>query len=283
MDINGTTWEQAVEWARSEPSMRDLVRVCYYDDPIASAAQRFYESEEWPAYRTLLPYEPMDKVLEVGAGRGLVSWAFAKDGCNVTALEPDPSKVVGFGAIHELMQTTGVTFTVADQWGEQLPFEDNTFDFAFCRAVLHHARDLNKMCREIFRVVKPGGKFLAVKEHIADTPEELAEFLKSHPLHHLYGGEHAFSMKEYRHALLSACFRDLKCFEQFDHPITWAPLYSLAGIRSQLQSAVSSRFGTTLGKWASANDWLVKRYSQRLSAAHRIAGRLVSFLVSKPR
>ncbi len=163
------SWEQAVEWARRQPEMQPLVLACYYDDPIEDAAMRFYGTEEWTAYRELLRFKPGDLVLEVGAGRGLVSWSFAKDGCKVTALEPDASSVVGYGAINELSAKTGVEIEIADRWGEQLPFADNQFDYITCRAVLHHARDLKKMCAEVYRVLKKGGKFLAVKEHIADT------------------------------------------------------------------------------------------------------------------
>ncbi len=41
--------------------------------------------------------------------------------------------------------------------GEDLPFENNQFDFALCAAVLEHTRRPWEVAREICRIVKPGG------------------------------------------------------------------------------------------------------------------------------
>src|SRR4029077_277791 len=134
-------------------------------------------------------------------GRGIVSWAFALNGCEVHAVEPDPSPLVGAGAIRTLCAATGQSVNIVETVGERLNFSEFTFDYVVCRAVLHHVGDLDQVCREVFRVLKPGGRFLAIKEHVADTPEELDAFLRSHPLHHLYGGEHAFALKKYIQSL----------------------------------------------------------------------------------
>ena len=40
------------------------------------------------------------------------------------------------------------------------------FDVVFARAVLHHTRDLELACREMFRVLRPGGIFVAAREHV---------------------------------------------------------------------------------------------------------------------
>jgi ubiquinone/menaquinone biosynthesis C-methylase UbiE len=42
--------------------------------------------------------------------------------------------------------------------GENLPFDDNTFDFITSYQTLEHVQDVNKCLREIFRVLKPGGQ-----------------------------------------------------------------------------------------------------------------------------
>ncbi len=39
----------------------------------------------------------------------------------------------------------------------QIPFDDNTFDVAFCNHVMEHVQDDIKAMREIYRVLKPGG------------------------------------------------------------------------------------------------------------------------------
>jgi hypothetical protein len=44
--------------------------------------------------------------------------------------------------------------------GEDLPFEDDQFDYVLCMAVLEHTRRPWEVAREICRVLKPGGKVL---------------------------------------------------------------------------------------------------------------------------
>lgn len=41
---------------------------------------------------------------------------------------------------------------------EELPYQDNTFDFVYTFGVIHHTPDMEKCIREIYRVLKPGGR-----------------------------------------------------------------------------------------------------------------------------
>jgi ubiquinone/menaquinone biosynthesis C-methylase UbiE len=275
------TWEQAVQWARNSPEMADLVKICYYDDPIVEAANRFLRSEELPAILEVLEAVPGQQVLEVGGGRGIVSWALAKAGFAVTVLEPDPSEIVGQGAIRSLCKATGVSLKIVDRWGESLPFGDAEFDHVICRAVLHHARDLKRMCAEVHRVLKPGGRFLAMKEHIADTPEELAYFLKTHPLHHLYGGEHAYPRAEYLESLRLAGYRKVQEYGHFDHPVSWSPHYTIETLRKAFTGALGRRLPAGLAARVAKATPLVRAYGRWLSRRSKVGGRLVSFLATK--
>jgi ubiquinone/menaquinone biosynthesis C-methylase UbiE len=149
------TWEAAVQSLKEQPDYSELVKACYYDDPLEDACQRFYASVEWVATRDLLPAVRGD-ALDIGAGRGISSYALSQDKWRVTALEPDPSLIVGAGAIRSLSKELGIQ--VVQTWGEALPFEDASFDLVYCRQVLHHAKDLKKLCAEAGRVLKPGGR-----------------------------------------------------------------------------------------------------------------------------
>jgi ubiquinone/menaquinone biosynthesis C-methylase UbiE len=194
------TWEQAVEWLLEQPDKEDLVKACYYDRPVKRAAERFWNSEEWQATRTLLQ-SSVGKVLDVGAGSGISSFALAKDGWQTTALEPDSSHTVGAGAIRSLSNEYNLSIEVVQSYGEQLPFSDFTFDLIYARQALHHANDLNQLCKELFRVLKPGGTLLTVREHVISSPKQLEAFLNQHPLHQLYGGENAYTLSQYKAAL----------------------------------------------------------------------------------
>ncbi len=194
------TWEEAVLWLRRQPGSEAHVRACFYDDPLYEAANRYWQSSEWQAVRRYLPKRP-GRALDVGAGRGISSYALARDGWNVTALEPDSSSIVGAEAIRELARQVDLSISVVETWGEELPFQDKSFDLVYCRAALHHARDLNELCKEMGRVLRPGGILIATREHVISRKEDLSAFLKSHPLQDLYGGENAYLLCEYTQAI----------------------------------------------------------------------------------
>jgi 2-polyprenyl-3-methyl-5-hydroxy-6-metoxy-1,4-benzoquinol methylase len=195
------TWEQAVLWMRQQPDQANLVRDCFYDDPLQESAERFYRSSEWRAVRRLLAAIKPGDVLDLGAGRGISSYALARDGWKVTALEPDRSSVVGAGAIRLLAEETKLDITVIENRWEQLPSSVASFDLVYARQMLHHSADLLTLCKEVSRVLKPQGLFIATREHVISKKEDLQEFLDSHHLHHLYGGEHAYLLSEYINAI----------------------------------------------------------------------------------
>lgn len=199
-------WEQSVLWLRTQPQFAELVRDCFYDDPLEAAALRYWQSSEWQAVRAFLPPEK-GKALDMGSGRGISAYALARDGYTVSALEPDPSAVVGAQAIRGLANAARLDIDVVETWGENLPFPDSSFDLVHCRQVLHHARNLTDLCRQIGRVLKPGGVFIATRDHVLSRKADLAEFLRAHQLHHLYGGENAYLLEEYREAISSAGIR----------------------------------------------------------------------------
>jgi SAM-dependent methyltransferase len=203
MSDSAQTWEHAVLWLRAQPDQAELVRACFYDDPLLGAAERYYQSTEWAAARELLPARP-GRALDIGSGRGISAYALRRAGWSVVALEPDPSPVVGADAIRALARDARLEIEVVQEWGERLPFADASFDLVHCRQALHHARDLAQLCREIGRVLRPGACFIALREHVISRSQDLQAFQDAHPLHHLYGGERAYRLREYERAIEDA-------------------------------------------------------------------------------
>lgn len=266
------SWEAAVASLKAQPAQRALVDACFYDDPLLQSAQRYHASTEWQAVRALLPVTAgaAGVALDVGAGRGIAAFALAKDGWRVTALEPDPSLQVGAGAIRALAQQAGLSIDVVQTWGEHLPFADATFDVVHCRQVLHHAKDLTQLCREVARVLKPGGRFIATREHVISSALDLPAFLDRHPLHRLYGGEHAYLLVEYLAAIRQAGI----CIEQVLNPY---------------QSDINTYPETLLGikrRWATRLRWPLPRLIPDallswVGARSQTPGRLYTFVGSK--
>ena len=275
------TWEEAVQWLRNQSEQQELVQHCYYDDPLESAAERFSQSEEWTALIQLLKPKIPGKVLDIGAGRGISSFAFAKAGCSVTALEPDSSNLVGAGSISNLFKNTGLPIEIVQEWGETLPFANNTFDIVYGRAVLHHAKDLKQLCKEAARVLKPGGYFIATREHIISRKEDLQQFLDSHPLHHLYGGENAYLLEEYTGAIRSSGLQIIRSFNPLESVINYFPM-SKSQYQSQVKNSLARRFGETLASKLAMFEQVQSLYSWYMSRKLDTPGRLYSFLAVKP-
>ena len=273
MNAKLITWEEAVKSLTNQPDQKELVQYCYYDDPLESAAERFAQSEEWIAVTQLLKPKIPGQVLDIGAGRGISSYAFAKAGCSVTALEPDSSKLVGAGAISNLFKNTGLPIQIVQEWGETLPFANNTFDIVYGRAVLHHAKDLKQLCKEAARVLKPGGYFLATREHIISRKDDLQKFLDSHPLHHLYGGENAYLLEEYTDAIRSSGLQIIRSFNPLESVINYFPM-SKSQYQSQVKNSLARRFGETLASKLAMFEQVQSLYSWYMSRKLDTPGRL---------
>lgn len=281
MNAKSLTWEQAVEWLKSQTDRKELIKACYYDEPLSAAAQRFAESEEWQAVSEILhPWMP-GKVLDMGAGNGISSYAFARLGCIVTALEPDPSLTVGAGAIRQLAQQANLSISVEQTFAETLPFADGTFDIVHGRQVLHHAANLSQLCREATRVLRPGGVFIATREHVISKPDDLKRFLNSHPLHSLYGGENAFLLQEYRRAILDAGLILKIVYGPCESAINYFPM-----TRSQNQEKIATilqkYLGKSLANWLASQGSFVSLLGRCRSWLDRTPGRLYSFVAIKP-
>lgn len=226
------TWEESILWLRTQNHHQDLVRDCYYGEDLADEWGRYHRSAEWMEARRLLgTHEARRKALDLGAGRGIVSHALVADGWRVVAVEPDPSPVVGAGAIRRLA-SKGVC--AIRGFGEHLPLGDTAFDAVLGRAVLHHSQNLNRLCMEVSRVMKKGGVFLAMREHVVSRSEDLPVFLERHPLHRYYGGENAFTLEKYLTAFQQAELRIQEIFGPACSDINLHP-------KTKLQEAVSRK------------------------------------------
>jgi ubiquinone/menaquinone biosynthesis C-methylase UbiE len=282
---NNITWEQAVLWLREQPEQQELVRACYYDDPLLDAAVRFESSAEWQALLQILPRKT-GHALDLGAGRGISSFALAKAGWTVTALEPDPSSLVGREAIRLLAEEASLPILPLDGYAEKIPGPDSQFDLVYGRQVMHHARNLQTMCNEIARVLKPGGIFIGTREHVISRKEDLSTFLNNHPLHHLYGGEHAYLLKEYLQAMRNSGLHVKKTFGPYDTAMNYFPVTDeqlMYNVFYPVRRVFGEKFSNTLLQSSLAKRLFIHSALKGLaSITDQTPGRVFSFLAVKP-
>lgn len=216
------SWEDAVQKCLDSPELSDLARDAYFGDP-EDAANRYYCSSEYKELKKILPSSPK-KALDLGAGNGILSWALAKDGWEVTAIEPDHSNIVGAGAIRKLAKKTKIKINVIEAMGEDIPIKTESYDLIVARQVLHHANNLDEFCKEISRLSNTNTTIITLRDHVISNKDQLPDFLNKHPLHNLYGGENAFTLNEYRNAFKNAELNITKEIRSFDSVINYDPM-----------------------------------------------------------
>lgn len=237
------TQDEAIRHIRASPEHAAVVKYSYFDVDVVAAGERFARSGEFAETLRLLGGSVAGRsILDVGAGRGIATYAFAKAGAKpLYALEPDPSDEVGRGSLERLMQ--GIPVTILADVGEGVGLPDATVDIVYCRQVLHHIMDLPQAMREFARVLKPGGTFLGCREHVVDDETQLKQFLADHIVHQLAGGENAYSLPAYQAAITDAGLRLEKTLSTFDSVVNAFPL---AHTQAELEIFARTRLA---GRW----------------------------------
>jgi len=274
------THDEALAWLRSRPEYADTVRDSYWSSDVHESASSFSSSAEFAEVCAIAGSRiPGGTIVDLGAGRGIASWAFARRGANlIYAIEPDSSPAVGRGAIIQLCAAQPVS--VIDAVGEDLPLGDSSVDLVYARQVLHHTQSLARVLREIARVLKPGGMFIGCREHVVDNRRQLEEFLDRHIMHRLAGGENAYRLSEYTAAISGAGLELIYRLGPWDSVVNAFP-----GVRSQQElqqyprTLLISRFGK-FGDYLSRAPLVTALVRARLN--RRIPGRPYSFVAVKP-
>jgi ubiquinone/menaquinone biosynthesis C-methylase UbiE len=102
------------------------------------------------------------RVLEIGCGLGTDGAQFALAGARYTGIDLTEASIELARKRFELTGLRG-EFRVAD--AENLDFAEDSFDLVYSHGVLHHTPDTASAVREIYRVLKPGGRAIVMLYH----------------------------------------------------------------------------------------------------------------------
>jgi ubiquinone/menaquinone biosynthesis C-methylase UbiE len=106
------------------------------------------------------------RVLEVGCGEGELAERLIRElGVALVALDQSARMV-------ELARRRGVDARVGD--AQDLPFEDASFDVVVAAWMLYHVADLQQCLEELARVLRPGGRLVAVTNYSDHLTEMFA-------------------------------------------------------------------------------------------------------------
>lgn len=168
--------------------------------------------------------QPGQKILELGCGNG----AFWTE--NLTRIPKNAEITVSDisdGMLRDAKRNLSpenpqFSYQVIDC--HQIPFPDQTFDLVIANHLLFYCEDIPKVCREIRRVLKPNGLFLASTygtQHMVEISQLVQEFdsritLSAEKLYEKFGLENG-------EKLLQPFFSNIQCrhYEdsiELDHP-----------------------------------------------------------------
>lgn len=124
-----------------------------YDDVLSG----WYQNETDEVFRGI-PIGPHDTVVDVGCGGGGSSLFCARRGAFVTAIDRDKQASQAIKSkLSEIAPHTHAAI-VAD--AHQLPLPENFATHIICTEVLEHVDSPNQLLKELFRVGKPGARYL---------------------------------------------------------------------------------------------------------------------------
>jgi SAM-dependent methyltransferase len=105
-----------------------------------------------------------ESVLEVGSGIGMLanSVATRNPDSKVFGIEISPKQIKK--AKNNFSGTTNLAFIEGDALS--IKFDNDTFDIIYCRYILEHVLNPEFVLREIYRVLKPGGKLFVQENNI---------------------------------------------------------------------------------------------------------------------
>lgn len=282
------TWEETIIFARKQEELKELIKQCYLTDDLKWNVESYRACDEFKEILKLIKtYSPEGKsLLEFGSGNGIAAVSFALNGFDVTSTEPDKSSTVGAGAINKLKADYQLkNLNVIESYAEEITEKNASFDIVFARQCMHHANDLNKFVQNAYRMLKPKGLFLTVRDHIINSAENKKEFLKVHPLHKYYGGENAFTLNEYENAFRNAGFKIEKTIKYFDSLINYFPEENVS-----LENMIEKNNNSVLNKFPvlSKVDFMKKSLLKlaelkngKIKDDSFIVGRMYSFIAIK--
>ena len=107
-------------------------------------------------------------VLEIGFGTGLTLPCYPRQVGKVTAVDPSAGM---YRRARRRIRQARIEVDRRVLGGERLPFEDGSFDCVVSTFTLCSIEEVEQALREVYRVLRPGGKFLFLEHGLSPDPQ----------------------------------------------------------------------------------------------------------------
>jgi len=172
----GLPARRALEAIDTGDSYKDQVQHQWNNNPVGSEhaenapshTLEYFREIERHRYGVYAPWMPEimefsahagEDVLEIGGGLGIDLAQFASRGARVTDVDLSAGHLA---LAEEHFRLRGLAGRFVHYDAETLPFPDARFDLVYSNGVLHHTPNTAAVVREIFRVLKPGGRVIVM-------------------------------------------------------------------------------------------------------------------------
>ena len=135
------------------PDASQLAQAHWNETPLFLTEEERYSIYPWLYEAAEFRRHTGERVLEIGCGTGSDLLQFAKHGALATGVDLT-SKHVELAC-----QRAGRLAVVQRADARHLAFVDESFDYVYSHGVLHHCDEPERVVSEIFRVLRPGGRF----------------------------------------------------------------------------------------------------------------------------
>lgn len=96
------------------------------------------------------------RVLEIGCGMGFHTELLCRAGAVMTSIDITSESI---NATRRRLEIKNLSAELIQADAESLDLESETFDFIWSWGVIHHSSSTTKIISNVFRMLKPGGKF----------------------------------------------------------------------------------------------------------------------------
>jgi SAM-dependent methyltransferase len=150
--LKGQTMTNSIE-SVAMPNAAELAQRHWNEKPLYLEESERYLAYPWLYEAAEFRNHSGERVLEIGCGAGCDLLQFAKHGAIAAGIDITPEH------IRLARERIGDLGEVLHGDGKNIPFPDESFDYVYSHGVLHHIDQPRRMVEEIFRVLRPGGRF----------------------------------------------------------------------------------------------------------------------------